>query len=90
MAHRRRFEAARRVACSGVNAVTLMEIREPGDAEQQAFVPVVRYASRQGIGDGARLTDHATRLELGHSPQSRRGDNRRDRGASRRAQAVRV
>jgi hypothetical protein len=38
-----------------VNAVTLMEIREPGGAEQQAFAPVVRYASRQGIGDGARL-----------------------------------
>ncbi len=65
-AYRRGFEADWRDAYPGVNAVTLMEIREPGGAEQQALVPVVRYANRRRIDGGAPdYWDHATRLELG-------------------------
>jgi tetratricopeptide (TPR) repeat protein len=65
-AYRRGFEADWRDAYPGVNAVTLMEIRDPGGAEQQALVPVVRYANRRRIESGAPdYWDHATRLELG-------------------------
>jgi hypothetical protein len=43
-----------------------MEIRDPGGAEQQALVPVVRYANRRRIDGGAPdYWDLATRLELG-------------------------
>ena len=64
-AYRRGFEADWRDAYPGVNAVTLMEIREPGGAAQQELLPVVRYANRRRT-DGARpdYWDHATRLEL--------------------------
>jgi tetratricopeptide (TPR) repeat protein len=64
-AYRRGFEADWRDAYPGVNAVTLMEIREPGGAAQQEVLPVVRYANRRRI-DGSRpdYWDHATRLEL--------------------------
>jgi hypothetical protein len=65
-AYRRGFEAGWRDAYPGVNAVTLMEIREPGGEEQRALVPVVRYANRRCIESGAPdYWDHATRLELG-------------------------
>jgi MAP3K TRAFs-binding domain len=65
-AYRRGFEADWRDAYPGVNAVTLMEIREPRGAEQQSLVPVVRYANRRRIEGGAPdYWDHATRLELG-------------------------
>ncbi|MGH2949585.1 MAG: TRAFs-binding domain-containing protein [Solirubrobacteraceae bacterium] len=65
-AYRRGFEADWRDAYPGVNAVTLMEIREPGGAQQQALLPVVRYANRRRIDGGAPdYWDHATRLELG-------------------------
>ena len=65
-AYRRGFEADWRDAYPGINAVTLMEIRDPGGAAQQALVPVVRYANRRRIdGRGADYWDHATRLELG-------------------------
>jgi tetratricopeptide (TPR) repeat protein len=65
-AYRRGFEADWRDAYPGVNAVTLMEIRSPGGAEQQELLPVVRYANRRRIeGRRADYWDHATRLELG-------------------------
>ena len=65
-AYRRGFEADWRDAYPGINAVTLMEIREPGGAAQQALIPVVRYANRRRIDDGPPdYWDHATRLELG-------------------------
>src|SRR5262249_42907578 len=65
-AYRRGFEADWRDAYPGVNAVTLMEIRNPGGIEQQQLVPVVRYANQRRIaGGGADYWDHATRLELG-------------------------
>jgi tetratricopeptide (TPR) repeat protein len=65
-AYRRGFEADWRDAYPGVNAVTLMEIRNPGGGEQRSLVPVVRYANRRRIEGGAPdYWDHATRLELG-------------------------
>jgi tetratricopeptide (TPR) repeat protein len=65
-AYRRGFEADWRDAYPGINTVTLMEIREPGGADQQALVPVVRYANRRRIDGGAPdYWDFATRLELG-------------------------
>jgi tetratricopeptide (TPR) repeat protein len=65
-AYRRGFEADWRDAYPGVNAVTLMEIHDPGGAEQQTLVPVVRYSNRRRIEGGAPdYWDHATRLELG-------------------------
>jgi hypothetical protein len=65
-AYRGGFEADWRDAYPGINAVTLMEIRDPGGSEQQALVPVVRYANRRRIARGAPdYWDHATRLELG-------------------------
>jgi hypothetical protein len=65
-AYRRGFEADWRDAYPGVNAVTLMEIRDPGGDAQQQLLPVVRYAnSRRLDSGGADYWDHATRLELG-------------------------
>jgi MAP3K TRAFs-binding domain len=65
-AYRRGFEADWRDAYPGVNAVTLMEIRDPGGATQQELVPVVRYSNRRRVdGRGSDYWDHATRLELG-------------------------
>jgi hypothetical protein len=65
-AYRRGFEADWRDAYPGINAVTLMEIREPGGTAQQELVPVVRYANRRRIEGGSPdYWDHATRLELG-------------------------
>jgi tetratricopeptide (TPR) repeat protein len=65
-AYRRGFEADWRDAYPGVNAVTLMEIREPGGQAQQDLIPVVRYAALRRIGSGSPdYWDHATRLELG-------------------------
>jgi hypothetical protein len=64
--YRRGFEADWRDAYPGINAVTLMEIREPGGTAQQELVPVVRYANRRRLEGGAPdYWDHATRLELG-------------------------
>ena len=65
-AYRRGFEADWRDAYPGINAVTLMEIRDPGGEAQQALLPAVRYANRRRIdGRGADYWDQATRLELG-------------------------
>lgn len=64
-AYRRGFETDWRDAYPGVNAVTLMELREPGGAAQRDILPVVRYANRRRIEAGAAdYWDHATRLEL--------------------------
>jgi hypothetical protein len=65
-AYLRGFEADWRDAYPGVNAVTLMEIRDPGGSAQQELLPVVRYANRRRVdGRGADYWDYATRLELG-------------------------
>ena len=64
-AYRRGFEADWRDAYPGINALTLMEIRDPGGAAQQELVAVVRYSNRRRIEGGSPdYWDHATRLEL--------------------------
>jgi hypothetical protein len=59
------FEADWRDAYPGVNAVTLMELKEPPDPRRAALVPVVRYAVERRIAAGRPdYWDHATLLEL--------------------------
>ena len=64
-AYLRGFEADWRDAYPGINAVTLMELREPPDARRLELLPVVRYAVERRIAKGkSDYWDHATRLEL--------------------------
>jgi tetratricopeptide (TPR) repeat protein len=59
------FEADWRDAYPGVNAATLMEIREPPDPRREQLIPVVRYAVERRIAAGKPdYWDHATVLEL--------------------------
>ncbi len=60
------FEADWRDAYPGVNAVTLMELRNPPDPRREKLIPVVAYAVERRIATGKPdYWDHATRLELG-------------------------
>ena len=64
-AYLRGFEADWRDAYPGVNAVTLMEIKDPPDPRRERLNPVVAYAVERRIGSGkADYWDFATRLEL--------------------------
>src|SRR4051794_28951250 len=59
------FEADWRDAYPGVNAVTLMELREPPDPRRTSLVPVVAYAVERRIAAGKPdYWDYATLLEL--------------------------
>jgi hypothetical protein len=59
------FEADWRDAYPGVNAVTLMEIKDPPDPRREQLVPVVAYAVQRRIERGdPDYWDYATRLEL--------------------------
>ncbi|MEN8259439.1 MAG: TRAFs-binding domain-containing protein [Pseudomonadota bacterium] len=59
------FEADWRDAYPGINAVTLMELREPPDERRLDIIPVVRYAVERRIAGGKPdYWDHATLLEL--------------------------
>lgn len=59
------FEADWRDAYPGVNAATLMEIKEPPDSRREQLIPVVRYAAERRIAAGKPdYWDHATVLEL--------------------------
>jgi len=59
------FEADWRDAYPGVNAVTLMELREPPDPRREQLIPVVSYAVERRLSAGkADYWDYATRLEL--------------------------
>ena len=76
-AYRRGFEADWRDAYPGINAVTLMEIRDPGGEPQQALAPgcALREPPPHRRRARADYWDHATRLELGvDRPRPRRGD----------------
>jgi len=54
-----------RDAYPGINAVTLMELRDPPDTRRQELLPVVSYAVKLRIEAGKPdYWDHATRLEL--------------------------
>jgi hypothetical protein len=64
-AYVRGFETDWRDAYPGINAVTLMELRDPPDPRQQRLLPVVEYAVERRIAAGKPdYWDHATRLEL--------------------------
>jgi hypothetical protein len=59
------FEADWRDAYPGVNAVTLMELKEPPDPRRLLIIPVVSYAVERKIAAGKPdYWDYATRLEL--------------------------
>lgn len=59
------FEADWRDAYPGINAVTLMELRDPPDPRQRSLLPVVRYAAERRLASGTPdYWDHATMLEL--------------------------
>lgn len=59
------FEADWRDAYPGVNAVTLMELKDPPDPRTERLIPVVAYAVERRIAEGKPdYWDHATRLEL--------------------------
>ena len=59
------FEADWRDAFPGVNAVTLMELKDPPDMRQEQLIPVVRYAAERKIASGKPdYWDYATLLEL--------------------------
>lgn len=68
------FEADWRDAYPGVNAVTLMELKEPPDPRRLKLVPIVAYAVERRIEKGQPdYWDHATRLELAVLGQDREG-----------------
>jgi tetratricopeptide (TPR) repeat protein len=59
------FEADWRDAYPGINAVTLMELKEPPDPRREKLIPVAAYAVERRIAGGKPdYWDHATRLEL--------------------------
>ncbi len=59
------FEADWRDAYPGINAITLMEVRDPPDPRRDKLFPVVSYANERRLASGqADYWDHATRLEL--------------------------
>jgi hypothetical protein len=59
------FEADWRDAYPGINAVTLMEIKDPPDPRLNELLPVVTYAVERKIASGKPdYWDYATRLEL--------------------------
>lgn len=59
------FEADWRDAYPGINAVTLMEIKDPPDDRRLAILPVVRYAVERKIAKGKPdYWDYATQIEL--------------------------
>lgn len=65
-AYLRGFEADWRDAYPGVNAATLMELREPPDPRKDKLVPVVAYAVERRIAAGKPdYWDFATLVELG-------------------------
>ena len=59
------FEADWRDAYPGINAVTLMELKDPPDSRAANLIPVVNYSVERRIAGGKPdYWDYATRLEL--------------------------
>lgn len=59
------FEADFRDAYPGINAVTLMELKEPPDPRHTEIIPIVRYAVQRRVAKGKPdYWDYATLLEL--------------------------
>lgn len=64
-AYLRGFEADWRDAYPGINAITLMELREPPDVRRKQLIPLVSYdVERRLVAGKPDYWDHATRLEL--------------------------
>ncbi len=64
-AYLRGFEADWRDAYPGINAVTLMTLRDPPEPVREQLLPVVSYAVERRIAGGKPdYWDYATRLEL--------------------------
>lgn len=64
-AYRKGFEADWRDAYPGINAVTLMELKEPPDPYREVLLPLVRYAATRRIESGQPdYWDYATLLEI--------------------------
>ena len=64
-AYLRGFETDWRDAYPGINAATLMELKDPPDDRRHKIIPVVTYAVERKIGAGKPdYWDHATLLEL--------------------------
>ena len=64
-AYRRGFEADWRDAFPGVNAVALMELKQPPDPERERLLPLVVYATERRLAAGKPdYWDYATLLEL--------------------------
>jgi hypothetical protein len=64
-AYRKGFESDWRDHYPGINAVTLMEFKQPPDPAREKIVPVVRYSVERRIANGkADYRDWATLLEL--------------------------
>ncbi len=64
-AYRRGFETDWRDAYPGINAITMMELKDPPDPQREALIPVVRYAVQRRIESGKPdYWDYATLLEL--------------------------
>jgi tetratricopeptide (TPR) repeat protein len=59
------FESDWRDAYPGINAVTLMELKDPPDPRRLSLIPVVSYAVERRVANGKPdYWDYATRLEL--------------------------
>jgi hypothetical protein len=75
-AYRRGFEADWRDHYPGINAVTLMELKDPPDPERLKLIPVVRYSVERRIaGMKADYWDWATLLELAMLARDEPGAN---------------
>ena len=75
-AYLRGFESDWRDAYPGINAITLMDLRDPPDARRERLIPVVRYAVDRRIAVGRHdYWDHATLIQLAvlvHDPDAAR------------------
>jgi tetratricopeptide (TPR) repeat protein len=75
-AYLRGFETDWRDAYPGINAVTLMELRDPPDPRREQILPVVRYSVGRRIATGKPdYWDHATLLELAVLAKDEQGAN---------------
>lgn len=64
-AYLRGFQADWRDSYPGINALTLMEVRDPHDARSREILPVVEYSVTRRLTSGnPNYWDHATLLEL--------------------------
>ena len=64
-AYRKGFEADWRDAYPGINAVTLMELKNPPDPQREQIIPVVTYSAERRVAAGKPdYWDYATLLEL--------------------------